>query len=128
MAPAATASLAPAGPRGHLALATVLLAVFLHVHVIEGQLPGPRSAIESAAAAGTPLVEVRGVQLLTATVVVSAPLTIRGHGDARIDCQDLPTAFRVRWVPCVVPSTGAAPSGLALGGTRLSSRAGIAPA
>ena len=56
----------------------------------------PSNAVQSAAAAGAPLAEVRGVQFLTATAVVTAPLTVRGIGAAVLDCGALPTAFIVR--------------------------------
>ena len=54
------------------------------------------NAVQSAAAAGAPRAEVRGVQFLTATAVVTAPLTVRGIGAAVLDCGALPTAFIVR--------------------------------
>ena len=65
----------------------------------EAQNPqNPNNEVQSVAAAGAAHAEVQGVQLLTATAVVTAPLTVRGVGAAVLDCGGLPTAFSVRWV------------------------------
>jgi hypothetical protein len=54
--------------------------------------------IESAAAAGVPVVVLRGVQHLTGTALVTSALTVRGDGAAMIDCQGKASAFIVRQV------------------------------
>ena len=77
--------------------ATVISFVCLGALGVLAQSPHSGTpAIETAAAAGTPLVEVRGAQFLRARVLVDKKLTIRGSGATTIDCQGLPTAFHVR--------------------------------